>query len=90
MLTTKMHGLTHFLLDLLPTHGFSNGEKNLKKISQPSFRNGGSLLELLKIFCPEIRKSFDYFKVNSDIFFPSGNCYPLSFCSQFRIPWILL
>ena len=50
MLTTKMHGLTHFLLDLLPTHGFSNGEKNLKKISQPSFRNGGSFLELLKIF----------------------------------------
>ena len=41
------------------------------------------------IFCPDIRKSFDYFKVNSESFFPSGNNYSLSFCSQFRIPWIL-
>ena len=50
MLITKMHGLTHFLLDLLPTHGFSIGEKNLKKNFQTGFRNGGSFLELLKIF----------------------------------------
>ena len=41
------------------------------------------------IFCPEILKSFDYFKVNSESFFPFGNNYSLSFCSQFRIPWIL-
>ena len=44
-----MHGLTHFLLDL-PTHGFSTGEKKLKKLSQTGFRNGGSFLELLKVF----------------------------------------
>ena len=50
ILITKMHGLTHFLLDLLPTHGFSIGEKNLKKNLQTGFRNGGSFLELLKIF----------------------------------------
>ena len=50
MLTTKMIGLTHFLLDLLPTHGFSIWEKNLKQIFQTGFRNGGSFLELLKIF----------------------------------------
>ena len=41
------------------------------------------------IFCPEIRKSFDYFKANCESFFPLGNSYSLSFCSQFRIPWIL-
>ena len=45
-----MHGLTHFLLDLSPTHGFSMGEKNLKKKFQIGFKNGGSFLELLKIF----------------------------------------
>ena len=41
------------------------------------------------IFCPEIRKSFDYFNVNCESFFPLGNSYSLYFCSQFRIPWIL-
>ena len=41
------------------------------------------------IFCPKIRKSFDYFKANCESFFPLGNSYSLSFCSQFRIPWIL-
>ena len=50
ILITKMHGLTHFLLDLLPTQGYSIGEKKLKKISQTGFRNGGSLLKLLKIY----------------------------------------
>ena len=41
------------------------------------------------ILCPEIRKSFYYFKANCERFFPLGNSYSLSFCSQFRIPWIL-
>ena len=41
------------------------------------------------ILCPEIRKSFDYFKANCENFFPSGNSYSLSFYSQFMIPWIL-
>ena len=41
------------------------------------------------IFCPEIQKSFEYVKDNSDSFFPSGNSYSLFFCAQFRIPWIL-
>ena len=41
------------------------------------------------IFYLDIIKSFDYFKVNSESFFPSENNYSLSFCSQFRIPWIL-
>ena len=50
ILITKMHGLTHFLLDLLPTHGLSIREKKLKKVSQTGFRNGGSFLELLKIY----------------------------------------
>ena len=42
-----------------------------------------------EIFCPEIKKSFEYYKSNSDSFFPSGNSYSLLFCAQFRIPWIL-
>ena len=41
------------------------------------------------IFCPEIQKSFEYVKANSDSFFPTGNSYSLFFCAQFRIPWIL-
>ena len=41
------------------------------------------------IFCPEISKSFEYFKANSESFFPFGNSYSLFFCAQFRIPWIL-
>ena len=41
------------------------------------------------IFCPEISKSFDYFKANSESFFPTGNSCSLFFCAQFRIPWIL-
>ena len=41
------------------------------------------------IFCPEISKSFEYLKANSDSFFPFGNSYSLFFCAQFRIPWIL-
>ena len=41
------------------------------------------------IFCPEINKSFEYFKATSESFFPSGNSYSLFFCAQFRIPWIL-
>ena len=43
----------------------------------------------LNIFCPEIQKSFEYFKANSESFFPTGNSYSLFFCAQFRIPWIL-
>ena len=42
-----------------------------------------------EIFCPEIKKSYDFYKSNSDSFFPSGNSYSLLFCAQFRIPWIL-
>ena len=41
------------------------------------------------IFYPEIQKSFEYFKANSESFFPTGNSYLLFFCAQFRIPWIL-
>ena len=41
------------------------------------------------IFYPEIQKTFEYVKANSDSFFPSGNSYSLFFCAQFRIPWIL-
>ena len=41
------------------------------------------------ILCPEIQKSFEYFKTNSESFFPTGNSYSLFFCAQFRIPWIL-
>ena len=41
------------------------------------------------IFCPEISKSFEYFKTNSESFSPSGNSYLLFFCAQFRIPWII-
>ena len=41
------------------------------------------------IFCLEISKSFEYFKANSESFFPFGNSYSLFFCAQFRIPWIL-
>ena len=50
-----------------------------KKIKFPGFH----------IFCPKIRKSFEYFKANSESFFPSGNSLSLFFCAQFRIPWIL-
>ena len=42
-----------------------------------------------KYLCPKIRKSFYYFKANCENIFPYGNSYSLSFCSQFRIPWIL-
>ena len=45
-----MHDLTHSLLDLLLTLGFSIGEKNLKNIFQIGLRNGGYFLEPLKIF----------------------------------------
>ena len=45
-----MHGLTLSMLDLLPIHGFSAGEKKFKQIFQNGFRNGGSFLELFKIF----------------------------------------
>ena len=38
------------------------------------------------ILCPEIQKSFEYFKANSESFFPTGNSYSLFFCAQFRIP----
>ena len=41
------------------------------------------------IFCPEIHKSFEYFKANSESFFPTENSYSLFFNAQFRIPWIL-
>ena len=41
------------------------------------------------IFCPEIQKSFEYFKANGESFFPTGNSYSLFFCAQFRIPRIL-
>ena len=49
MLITKMHGITLSLLDHLPIHGFSIGEKNFKKLSQTGFRNGGYFLVRLKI-----------------------------------------
>ena len=35
------------------------------------------------IFCSKIKISFDYFKINSDSFFPFGNSYPLFFCLEF-------
>ena len=90
MLITKMHGLTHFLLDLLPTHGFSIREKNLKKKFPNWFQEWWLFFGATQnIFCLEIRKSFDYLKVNSESFFPFGNSYSLSFCSQLRIPLIL-
>ena len=41
------------------------------------------------VFCPEISKSFEYFKANCESFFPSGNSYSLFFCAQIRISWIL-
>ena len=46
-------------------------------------------IPLKYFFCPEIKKSFDFFKENCGGFFPSRNSYSLSFCSQFGIPWIL-
>ena len=49
-LITKMHGLTHFLLNLLPIHGFLIEEKNLKHFFQISFKNGGFSFELFQIF----------------------------------------
>ena len=45
-----MLGITLSLLDHLPIHGFSIGEKNFKKLFQISFRNGGYFLVPLKIF----------------------------------------
>ena len=45
-----MHSLTLSMLDLLPIHGFSIEEKKFKQIFQTGFRNGGSFLELFKIF----------------------------------------
>ena len=50
MLITKMHGIKLPLLDHLPIHGFSIGEKNFKKLFQTGFRNGGYFLVPLKIF----------------------------------------
>ena len=50
ILITKMHGLTHFLSSLFPTHGFLTGEKNLKHIFQTGSRNGGFSLEPFQIF----------------------------------------
>ena len=67
---------------------------NWGELSQTTFPNWFqewwlSLGDIPYNFCPKIRKSFEYFKFNSESFFPSGNSYSLSFCSQFRIPWIL-
>ena len=85
-----MLGLIHFFVKPSSHSWFFNwGEK-----SQMNFPNWFQEWWLFfgatpNIFCPNIRKSFDYFKVNSESFFPSGNSYSLSFCSQFRISWIL-
>ena len=69
---------------------FQLGRKIIKKKFTNWFQERWLFFEATQnIFCLEIRKSFDYFKVNCESFFPSGNSYSLSFCSQFRIPWIL-
>ena len=49
-LITKRHGLTLSMLDLLPIHGFSIGEKKPKHLFQTGFKNGDSFLELFKTF----------------------------------------
>ena len=68
---------------------FNWGEK-LQKAFPNWFQEWWLFLDATQnIFCPKILKSFDYFKANCENFFPSGNSYSLSFCSQFRIPWIL-
>ena len=85
-----MLGLIHFFVKPSSHSWFFNwGEK-----SQMNFPNWFQEWWLFfgatpDMFCPEIHKYFDYFKVNSESFFPSGNSYLFSFCSQFRIPWIL-
>ena len=71
-----MHGLTHSLLDLLPTLGFSIGEKNLKNLFQIGFMNGGYFLEPLKIFYVlKFANPFTISKLIVKTFFPSGNSY---------------
>ena len=50
ILITKMHGLTHFLPNLLPIHGFLIREKNLKHFFQTGSKNGSFSLKLFQIF----------------------------------------
>ena len=45
-----MCGLTHFLPNLLPIHGFLIGEKNLKHLFQTGSMNGNFSLEPFQIF----------------------------------------
>ena len=48
---------------------FQLGTKNFKIFSQIGFKRGGSFWEPIQtFFCSEIKKSFDYFKTNSDSF----------------------
>ena len=87
---TKMLGTILFVSGQTLIPGFSIGMKKCKNPFQIGFRNGGFFMGATpNIFCPEIQKSFEYVKDNSDSFFPTGNSYLLFFCAQFRIPWIL-
>ena len=89
-MTTKMIGIILFVSDQILIPSFLTGMKKCKEVFQIGFRNGGFFMGATpNIFCPEIKKSFDYFENNSESFFPTGNSYSLFFCTQFRIPWIL-
>ena len=69
---------------------FFNWGENLQKSFPNWFQEWWLFMGVTpNIFCPEISKSFEYFKANSESFFPSGNSYSLFFCSQFKILWIL-
>ena len=69
---------------------FFNWDENMQKSFPNWFQEWWLFMGATpNIFCPEIQKSFEYVKANSDSFFSSGNSYSLFFCAQFRIPWIL-
>ena len=90
ILITKMRGLTHFLSNLLPIHGFLIGGEKLQTSFPNWFQEWWLFLGAIpNIFCPDVQKYFDYFKANSESFFPSRNNYSLSFYSQFGIHLIL-
>ena len=73
------------------THSwFFNWDEKIQKSFPNWFQEWWLLMGATsEIFCPEIKKSYEFYKSNSDSFFPSGNSYSLLFCAQFRIPWIL-
>ena len=50
ILITKMHGLTHFLSNLLSIHGFLIEEKNFKHFFQTGSKKDGFSFELFQIF----------------------------------------